>query len=226
MATPDTHDQVNANAMMLRADWIAEIDSGVKHMVPVIKHIFRPDGLLGFLADPFIDFAAITFLKSSRKTGIKQMDITLQCAKEAIETGGIDSAVKKHAKRFVDLDEMFVYGQKSHPRFKEMEKSIYDEFALRVEETTCLLSARPPDGRPMAVAPDIYKIAYNNDIDKARNVHAKEFGFIEDRLRMVREHEGLISIPFGLRDKVLQVVAEGLQFTKERYQQVFNRWFA
>jgi hypothetical protein len=226
MAIPDTRDQLDANALLLRADWIAEIDSGVKHMVPVIRRIFRPDGLLGLIADPFIDLAAITFLKSSRKTGIRQMDVTIQCAKEAIETGVLDSAVKKHAKRFVDLDEMFVYGQKSHPRFKEMEKSIYDEFALRVQETTWLLSAKPPDGRTITIAPDIYKIAYNNDVDKARNVHAKELGFIEDRLRMVQEHDGLISIPFGLRDKVLQVVAEGLQFTKERYQQVFNRWFA
>ena len=226
MSIHDPRDQINTNARMLRADWIAEIDSGVQHMVPVIRRIFRPDGLLGFLADPFIDLAAVAFLKSSKRTGIKQMDITIQFAREAIETGAIDDVVKNHAKRFVDLDEMYVYGQKSHPRFKEMEKSIYDEFSVRAKETAMLLGTRPPDGKAITCAPDIYKIAYRNDVDKARQVHAQELGFIEDRLRMVREHDGLVSIPFGLRDKVLQVVAEGLQFTKDRYQQVLDRWFA
>ncbi len=226
MPSPATDDQVDANARLLKADWIAEIDSGVKHIVVAIKRVFRPDGLLGIIADPFIDLAAIAFLKSSRNTGIKQMDITIRCAKEAIETGMLDAAIQKHAKRFIDLDDMFVYGKKEHPRFGDLVKSIHVEFALRVEETTWLLAARPPDGGTITNAPDIYKIAYNNDINKAKEIHAQELGFIEDRLRMVREHEGLISIPFGLRDKVLQVVAEGLEFTKERYEQVFRRWFA
>jgi hypothetical protein len=225
MATPATHDQIDVNARLLKADWIAEIDFGVKHMVPVIRRLFRPDGLLGFIADPFIDLAAVAFLKSSRKTGIKQMGITIQCAKEAIETNMLDASIQKHAKQFVDLDEMFVYGKKTHPCFKDMEKSLQEEFALRVEETTGLLAARQPAGGAITSAPDIYKVAYDHDIDKARKVHDQEFGFIEDRLRMVREHEGLIDIPFGLRDKVLQVVAEGLLFTKERYEQVFRRWF-
>jgi hypothetical protein len=226
MATPTSSDPVDANARLLKADWIAELNYGVKHMVPMIKRVFRPNGLLGIIADPFIDLAAVAFLKSSKRTGFKQMDITIQCAKEAIEAGVLDASIKKYEKRFVDLDEMFVNGKKTHPRFKDMEKSLHDEFALRVEETTWLLAARPPAGGAITSAPDIYKIAYDRDIDRARKVHAQELGFIEDRLRMVREHEGLIEIPFGLRDKVLQVVAEGLQFTKEQYEQVFRRWFA
>ncbi|MEX2680398.1 MAG: hypothetical protein Q6373_002265 [Candidatus Sigynarchaeota archaeon] len=226
MQNPTTNDQVDVNAKLLKADWIAEIDAGVKHMVAVIKRVFRPDGLLGIIADPFIDLAAVAFLKSSRRTGIKQMNITIQCAKECIETGIHDATIQKHSNRFVDLDEMFVYGNKTHPRFKDLEKSIREEFALRVEETTWLLSAKPWEGCTITGAPDIYKIAYNNDIEKAKKVHAQELGFIEDRLRMVREYEGLIEIPFGLRDKVLQVIAEGMEFTKERYQQVFRRWFS
>jgi hypothetical protein len=226
MVTPTISVPVDANARLLKADWIAELNYGVKHMVPMIKRVFRPDGLLGIIADPFLDLAAVAFLKSSKRTGFKQMDITIQCAKEAIETGELDVSIKKYEKKYVDLDEMFVYGKKTHPRFKDMEKSLQEEFALRVKETTWLLAARPPAGEAITSAPDIYKIAYNHDVDKAKEVHAQELGFIEDRLRMVKDHEGLIDIPFGLRDKVLQVVAEGLQFTKERYEQVFRRWFA
>ncbi len=226
MVNPAISDPVDANARLLKADWIAELNYGVKHMVPIIKRVFRPSGLLGLIADPFLDLAAVTFLKSSKRTGFKQMDITIQCAKEAIETGALDASIKKYEKRFVDLDEMFVYGKKTHPRFKEMERSLHEEFALRVKETTWLLAARPAAEGAITSAPDIYKIAYDHDIDKAKVVHSQELGFIEDRLRMVREHEGLIEIPFGLRDKVLQVVAEGLQFTKERYEQVFRRWFS
>ncbi|NMC06882.1 MAG: hypothetical protein GYA24_16810 [Candidatus Lokiarchaeota archaeon] len=226
MSSTDTPDQVDVIARLLRNDWIAEIDAGVQHLIPVIKRIFRPDGLLGFIADPFIDLAAVTFLRSSRKIGIKQMDVTIQCAKEAISTGALEVAIAKHVNAFVELDEMHVYGQKSHPGFKDLEASIRAEFALRAEETSWLLAARPSPGQQLVSAPDVYKAAYNNDVEKARKVHAAELGFIEDRLRMVREHEGLISIPFGLRDKVLQVVSEGLQFTKQRYAQVFTRWFA
>nr|MDO8084130.1 hypothetical protein [Candidatus Sigynarchaeum springense] len=226
MPDPATNDQVETNARLLKADWIAEIDSGMKQVVEIIKRVFRPDGLLGIIADPFIDLAAIAFLKSSRRTGIKQMNITIECAKECIATRMHDATIQKHSDRFLELDDMFVYGKKTHPRFKDIEKSIREEFALRVEETTWLLEARPPEGGVITNAPDIYKIAYNHDVDKAKKVHAQELGFIEDRLRMVREYEDLIEIPFGLRDKVLQVVAEGMKFTKERYEQVFKRWFS
>ncbi len=226
MADPAISDPIDTNAKLLKADWIAELNFGVKHMIPMIKRVFRPDGLLGFLADPFIDLAAVAFLKSSKRTGIRQMNITIQCAKEAIGTGMLDASIAKYEKSYIDLDDMFVYGKKTHPRFKDMERSLHEEFTLRAMETSWLLAAKPPSGGTITSAPDIYKIAYNNDINKAKEVHARELGFVMDRIRMVREHEGLIEIPFGLRDKVLQVVTEGQQFTIDRYEQIYHRWFA
>jgi hypothetical protein len=216
---------VDANARLLKADWTAEIDAGVKHVIPLIKRVFRPDGLLGFIADPFLELAAVAFLRSSRKIGIKQMDITLQCAVEAIESGNTDIIIEKHARKFVGLDEMAEYGRKSHPLYKDLVKSLDAEFTLRVQETIGLLSARSPGGAAFTSVPEIYQAAYNHDANRAREIHERELGYIEERIRMVKEHEDLIEIPFGLRDKVLRVVTEGLQFTKDRYQLVFQRWF-
>ena len=68
MAYPDSSDPVDANARLLKADWIAELNSGAKNIMPTIKRVFRPSGLLGFIADPFLDLAAVTFLKSSKRT--------------------------------------------------------------------------------------------------------------------------------------------------------------
>nr|MDO8112242.1 hypothetical protein [Candidatus Sigynarchaeota archaeon] len=226
MVNVKDREQIGANKRLLTREWIDEIDVGVKHMVPIIKQVFRPEGFLGLLVDPFIDMAAVAFLKSSRKTGLKQMDITTGCAMQTIETGLLDAVIEQHAPRFAELDEMVVYGRKRHPRFPDIKKSIGEEFAMRVQETVMLLGARPPDGKAIESVGDIYKIAYNNDKDRASSMQDKEIACIEYRVQLVTDNDGLVDIPFGMKDRVLKVVREGITYTRARYVQNIDRYFS
>ena len=217
---------IEARVRLLKEDWVGEIDRGLKHLHPLIQDEFRVKGILGFISDPFVDMGATAYLKGLRKTALRQMDIALDCAMEAIDREDINTAVEKHFPRFLELDEIYKNARKTHHKFAEIKQSLHDEFVLRVQDTIRLLTAKSPDkGKCFTSAADVYKIAYK-DISEAKRIQELELEHVKTRTDMVREDEKLLSIPFGLRSKVFKIVEKGFTYTKSTYEENLRRYFS
>lgn len=219
-------EDIETRVRLLKEDWIAEIDRGLRHIRPFIQEQFHVNGIIGLISDPFIDMGATAYLKTMRKTALRQMDVALACALEAIKIGDTRAAVDKHFPRFLDLDEIFKNARKGHRKIADIKLSLHDEFVLRVEDTVNLLTAPPADRlAQVAAVGDVYKLAYNG-ISDAKTIQERELAHVKERIDMVREDETLLSIPFGLRSKVFKVVEYGYNYTRETFEQNLQRYFS
>ncbi len=224
----DVYDEhvLDARAKLLRDDWIVEIDGGLDHLRPVIMNEL---GLSGFggIFNPVIEFSAKSFLRSSRRDGIRQLNITLRCAKHGLLTGDIDESIKKNFKPFRELDSIYRYAKKNHLMYQKTTDLLEEEFSDRARDSANLLAARPGNGITSVISSgDMFKIAYGNDIGKAIAVQERYLELIQARVGIVREHESLLYVPFGLREKVLAIVDAGISYTRSRYKDILRRYFS
>nr|MDO8118315.1 hypothetical protein [Candidatus Sigynarchaeota archaeon] len=123
----DDERQIDARAKLLRDDWIAEIDGGLEYLRPVIMNELGISGFGEFL-NPVIEFSAKSFLRTSRRDGIRQLNITLRCAKQGLLDGDIDGSIEDNFHAFRDLDDVFKYAKKNHPMYQKTTDLLKDEF--------------------------------------------------------------------------------------------------
>ena len=216
---------IENNIKILKEEWISELVLGLKDIEPIVKNEFELKGIVGLISNPFIDLGAVTYLRSMRKTALRQLNIAIACAREAMEIG-VDEAVEKYFDKFARLDEIYSAANKSHPKFKDIELSLRKEFELRIVDSIRLMQVKPTDGIPeIKSISDIYKIAYDDDIVEAVEIQKEQILLVAERIEIVRKHESLLHIPFGLRGKIFRIVEKGYDYTENKYVRLMERYF-
>ena len=194
------------NFKIIRERLDYELELGFKYVDNKVAHLYS--GVFGLLVNPIVKFF-YTFIARDAivKRARKQLDVIFQCAGE-YDGRNLDKIVDEHFEEYLQTEEVYIRGNRNHPKFREVKKLEREVFKGRLEPIAMLLDG---DG-------ETYEELTRSIFPKrgeAEKYCWKQFELADKLIQMVKGERNLVRIPSVIRTEVFAILDSGYAFAKK-----------
>ncbi len=171
-------------------------------------------GLLDFFIKPVVKtFYTYWSAHDAREGTLKQIRLTLDCAKLTLENGesedGLLKIIEEHFPDFLDGDQTYRQCKKKHKNYDKLESITKDIFMTQVQEAAMLLKVKDD----IETYEDLCRVGFTFSKAKASFSLKRQLDYKHEAIKIVERDHAILKVPTG-KNIVVRVLRKGFERTK------------
>ena len=206
-------DYVERNSRIIEDKMIWQMDEALQ----IGKELVNKELSTGIL-DFFIKPVVKTFYNywsdhDAREGTLKQIRITLDCAKLTLEDGetedGLLKIIEEHFPKYLDGDQTYRQCKKKHKNYDKLKQLTKDSFITQVQEAAMLLKVKDD----VVTYEDLCRFGFSFSKEKALISLKQQLDYNEEAIKIVEKDHSILKVPTG-KNIVVRVLRKGFEKTK------------
>jgi hypothetical protein len=171
-------------------------------------------GLLDFLIKPVVKtFYSYWSDHDAREGTLKQIKITLDCAKLTLQNGeseeGLSNIIEENFPMYLDGDQTYRQCKKKHKNYDRLKQLTKDSFITQVQEAAMLLKVKDD----VETYEDLCRYGFSFSKEKALKSLKRQLDYNEEAIKIVEKDHSILKVPTG-KNIVVRVLRKGFETTK------------
>ncbi len=171
-------------------------------------------GLLDFFIKPVVKtFYSYWSTHDAREGTLKQIRLTLDCAKLTIENGESEEAfleiIEEHFPTFLDGDQTYRQCKGKHKNYDKLKSITKDIFITQVQESAMLLKVKDN----VETYEDLCRVGFTYSKEKASFSLKRQLDYKHEAIKIVERDHAILKVPTG-KNIIVRVLRKGFEKTK------------
>jgi hypothetical protein len=208
--------QFEKNAVILRRQWIEELEGSIKEIEGLIEEEFY-EGIWGFLFNKLLGHLYSLFLsKDIKKKILKQFDLLLEAGREY--NSNSEEVLQKYFAEYIANDPGYARCKKTHSKSAELRDRIKKSFGLMVKNSNDLLNS----------CGDCYDDLLFNAYKTKTEAWRATFDLIkeaEETMEFTIKHK-MLKITSLIRNPTIKILRREIEISRTYYSKKLNELFS
>lgn len=206
-------DYVERNSRIIEDKMIWQTDEALEIGKQLVNKELST-GLLDFFIKPVVKtFYSYWSAHDAREGTLKQIRITLDCAKLTLENGESEDVllkiIEEHFPDYLDGDQTYRQCKRKHKNYDKLKKITKDIFITQVQEAAMLLKVK----ENVDNYEDLCRVGFSFSKDKAAISLMRQLDYNDEAIKIVERDHAILKVPTG-KNIVVRVLRRGFDKTK------------
>ena len=193
-----------------------ELDLAFKYIDNKIANLYS--GVVGFFINPIVKFF-YNFIARDQvvKRARKQLAVIIDCASK-YNGKNLDKIIDENFERYLKTEEIYMRGNRRHPKFKEVIEIEREIFKGRLMPILKLLEGKGKNYGELTLS------VFPKRKDAEKHVW-KQLEYAEQLIKLAKKERDLIRIPSMIRNEVFAILDSGYIFAKKTLKEQLDEMY-